>query len=449
MSAPGASSPYPILEKLRRGRELGEEEVRAVVRGAADGSWSDAQLGAFLMAGAIRGLDETRTRALTEEMVASGAQWRISASVEGQVLDKHSTGGVGDKVSMLLAPLLAAAGMRFAKLTGRGLGHTGGTADKLECIPGLGLEMDRDRFVSCLEQTDIAIAVPTAQIAPADKRLYALRNLTATVDCLAFVVGSILAKKLALGAATLAFDVKVGNGAFFPDSERAEELARALVSICEDLDRSAIALVTDMSQPLGVWAGHRCEVTEVVECLQGGGDGRLLELVYSVAEALCDRAGAPVSRRRLQQLVASGHAWERFAKWAVAQGADARWLDSPHFDLSPVELVAEAERAGTLEWVDTRRLGHLLLAAGGGRQSATSALDAGVSLRYSGRIGGKVERGQELARLYVGKASEGLQEELDACFRVADRAEVPAVVHRRISGGKAGAQSGPPATPPM
>ncbi len=287
---PGATGPYRILERKRAGLALRDDEIRAVVTGSLS-NWSDGQLGAFLMAAAIRGLDAAETRVLTEAMAQSGELWDLGAAVP-RAIDKHSTGGVGDKVSMLLAPVIAACGLPVAKLTARGLGHTGGTADKLESIPGLVLDMDRDRCLRLLERTGIAIGMPSASIAPADRRLYGLRNLTATVDCLPLVASSVLAKKLALGARSLVFDVKTGDGAFFSRLEDSVALAELLVDTAEELGRRAVAVVSDMSQPLGRWAGHACEVREVVECLRTGeGDARLLEVTTTLAAQVAALAG--------------------------------------------------------------------------------------------------------------------------------------------------------------
>jgi len=426
-----AAVPYRVLERKRAGLALTADEVRAVVRGSI-GSWSDGQLGAFLMAAAIRGLDAGETRALTEAMAASGDLWDL-ASIVPRAVDKHSTGGVGDKVSMLLAPLVAACGLPVAKLTARGLGHTGGTADKLESIPGLVLDMDRARCVALLEETGIAIGVPSSTIAPADQRLYALRNLTATVDCLPLVASSILAKKLALGAGSLVFDVKTGDGAFFPRLEDSLALAEILVGTACDLGRRATAVVSDMSQPLGSWAGHACEVREVIDCLTSGdGDPRLVELTCALASEVAALAGVDLDHARARQVLRGGEPLERFRRWAAAQGAERRWLDAPRFELAPIELVAEAPVAGRLAAVATRELGMLLLEAGGGRKTAGATLDPGISLWFRARLGDAVEAGQELARLYVRAGSEGLREALTRCFTIAETGAAPPLVHRVV-----------------
>ncbi|HEX2466337.1 MAG TPA: thymidine phosphorylase [Thermoanaerobaculia bacterium] len=439
MASPAAAAlvPYRILERKRAGLALREEEIRAVVTGSLR-NWSDGQIGAFLMAAAIRGLDAAETRVLTEAMAQSGELWDLGA-VLPRAIDKHSTGGVGDKVSMLLAPVIAACGLPVAKLTARGLGHTGGTADKLESVPGLVLDMDRDRCLRLLEQTGIAIGVPSASIAPADRRLYGLRNLTATVDCLPLVASSVLAKKLALGARSLVFDVKTGDGAFFSRLEDSVALAELLVSTAEELGRRAVAVVSDMSQPLGQWAGHACEVREVVECLRAGtGDARLLEVTTTLATRVAALAGIELDAARALDVLRSGKAWESFHAWAAAQGADPAWLDRPRFEIAPVELVAEAPVSGRLAAVATRELGMLLLEAGGGRKTAGALIDPAISLSYRVRLGDQVEAGEELARLYVQEGSEGLRVAFARCFRVETEGASPPVVHRVIGSRRAG-----------
>jgi pyrimidine-nucleoside phosphorylase len=400
-------------------------------------NWSDGQLGAFLMAAAIRGLDAAETRVLTEAMAASGELWDLGAVVP-RAIDKHSTGGVGDKVSMLLAPVAAACGLPVAKLTARGLGHTGGTADKLESIPGLQLDMDRDRCLRLLEQTGIAIGIPSASIAPADRRLYGLRNLTATVDCLPLVASSVLAKKLALGARSLVFDVKTGAGAFFARLEESVALAELLVSTAEELGRRAVAVVSDMSQPLGEWAGHACEVREVVQCLRTGqGDPRLLEATATLAAEAATLAGMELDAARALEMLRSGKAWEFFRNWAAAQGADPAWLDDPRFEIAPLELVAVAPAAGRLAGVATRELGMLMLEAGGGRKTAGALIDPAISLWYRARLGDPVEAGQELARLYVQPGSESLQQAFAGCFEVEPEGASPPVVYRVVGARRA------------
>jgi pyrimidine-nucleoside phosphorylase len=428
---PAPPVPYRILERKRAGAALTPEEIRAVVTGSLH-TWSDGQVGAFLMAAAIRGLDAAETRVLTEAMASSGEQWDIGA-VLPSAIDKHSTGGVGDKVSILIAPLLAACGLPVAKLTARGLGHTGGTADKLESIPGIELEMDRERCLRLLERTAIAIGTASASIAPADRRLYGLRNLTATVDCLPLVASSVLAKKLALGTRSMVFDVKTGDGAFFARLEDSVALAELLVGTAMDLGRQAVAVVSDMSQPLGEWAGHACELREVVDCLRTGqGETRLLEVTCTLAAEGARLAGRELAPTRALEMLRNGEGWSRFVAWAAAQGADRAWLDHPTFEIAPVELVAEAKTSGVLAAVATRELGMLLLEAGGGRKTAGARIDPSISLRYRVRLGERVEAGQELARLYVQPGDEGLRAAFERCFLVEPEGQPPPIVHRVV-----------------
>jgi pyrimidine-nucleoside phosphorylase len=430
------STPYRILERKRAGLPLTAEEVGELVRGAADGSWSDAQLAAFLMAAAIRGLDPAETDALTRGMLESGDCWNLAAEVPG-LADKHSTGGVGDKVSLVLAPLLASCGVPVMMLTGRGLGHTAGTADKLECIPGMEQELDRARCLDLLERCGMALGVATTAVAPADRRLYALRDQTATIESIPLITASILSKKLAAGAAAVVFDVKVGSGAFLPDPDQARELARGLVATSVALGTPARALVTDMSQPLGVWAGHAAEVAEALRCLEGEGPADLAEVTLALAVEMAELVGRPLPRRQLERALAGGQAREVFLRWAELQGGDPAWLRAPRFELAPVEVPVRARRSGVLARVDTRQLGMLLGEAGGGRLRAGAAIDHGVSLANHVRLGDRVAAGDELARLHL-RREDGAAERFAACYEIADEGAAPPLILDRIVGDRIG-----------
>lgn len=412
-------------EPLRRG-DLGE-----VAQAAAAGTWSDAQLAAFLMGVAIRGLDVDRTRELTAGMLDSGERWNL-ARERPNLLDKHSTGGVGDKSSLLLAPLLAAAGAPVIMLTGRGLGHTGGTADKLEAIPGFRQELDRARATELLDRCGIALGIATAGIAPADRKLYALRDRTATVDSLPLIVASILSKKLATGAAAIVFDVKVGDAAFLPRIEQARELAQLLAGISTELGMKAEALLTDMNQPLGDWAGHASEIREVLDCLEGRGPRETVDLTLALALSLGGQIGADWSEAGLRSLLASGAARACFVRWAVAQGAAEGWFDRPQLPLAPHEVVIRASQDGCVAAVRTRELGLLLAEAGGARRAIGSELDLGIALNYRTRLGRQVAAGEELARVYLRAADPGLEERFAACFEVGEKVAAPPLVVERI-----------------
>jgi thymidine phosphorylase len=424
--------PYRILERKRAGMRLTDEEIRSVAMGAASGSWSEGQLAAFLMAAAIRGLDAGETRAMTLAMLESGERWDLAREVPG-LCDKHSTGGVGDKVSLILGPLLASCGVPVAMLTGRSLGHTGGTMDKLESIPGLSLELSRARCLDLLARCGLAIGGATAEIAPADRRLYALRDTTATVDSTPLIIASILAKKLATGAAAVVFDVKTGNGAFLTELDRSVELAHGLVETARALGTPTSALVTDMSQPLGRWSGHTAEVMETFDCLAGEGPEDLMEVTLALGEEVSRQAGQAVSRQGMEAALASGRARERCEQWAALQGADSDWLRRPRFPLAPVEKPLLAKRPGCLAAVDVRQLGLLLVEAGGGRRRPEDTIDFGISIETKIRLGQEVREGDELARIYLRREDEGLAELFSGCFSVADVGEAPALIVTRLS----------------
>jgi thymidine phosphorylase len=423
--------PYRILERKRAGMRLADEEIRAVARGATDGSWSEGQLAAFLMAAAIRGLDDGETRALTLAMRDSGERWDLRSEIP-RLCDKHSTGGVGDKVSLVIAPLLASCGLPVFMLAGRGLGHTGGTIDKLESIPGMDLGLDRARCLDLLGRCRMAIGGATAGIAPADRRLYALRDVTATVDSIPLIIASILSKKLATGPAAVVFDVKTGNGAFLPELDRTLELARGLAETARALGTPASCLVTDMSQPLGRWAGHAAEVRESLDALAGEGPEDLMEVTFALAGEVARLAGQPLERREMELAIASGRAREAFERWAALQGADPAWLRGPRFELAPVARPLLARRGGTLAAVDVRQLGLLLVEAGGGRAHPGDAIDFGISLETRVRLGAGVAAGEELARVYLRREDERLVEAFAACYTVADTGEAPPLVAARV-----------------
>jgi pyrimidine-nucleoside phosphorylase len=432
--ADSSSNPYDILSRKRAGEALSDADIAAVVRGAASGALGDAELGAFLMAAAIRGLDRAETRALTLAMLDSGERWDLKRDAPG-VVDKHSTGGVGDKTSLVLGPLLAACGVPVAMLTGRALGHTGGTADKLECIPGLQLELDRRRALALLESSGLAIGIATGEVAPADRRLYALRDRTATVESLSLITASILSKKLATGAAAVVFDVKTGSGAFMPETARAAALARSLVETCAALGQPASALLTDMSQPLGRWVGHTAEIAETLDTLSGEGPADLVAVVLALAGEGARLAAHDISRAALERAIESGAARERFDRWAAAQGADAGWLLRPDLTLAPEEVVLRSPRAGVLEAIDCRALGLLLAEAGAGRVAGSREIDYGVSLRAIARLGDAVSTGDELARLYLRRRDERIESRLLGCYTVADQGAAPLLLGERITAG--------------
>jgi pyrimidine-nucleoside phosphorylase len=426
-----AHLPYRILERKRAGMRLTEEEIRAVALGAADGSWSEGQLGAFLMAAAIRGLDGEETRSLTLAMLESGERWDLRRDVPN-LCDKHSTGGVGDKVSLVLAPILAACDLPVAMLAGRGLGHTAGTMDKLECIPGLSLPGERAECVAAIRACGMSIGGASGSIAPADRRLYAIRDVTATVDSMPLIVGSILSKKLALGAAGVVFDVKVGSGAFLPELDQALELARALAATANALGTPTACVVTDMNQPLGRFSGHAAELWESFEALEGRGPADLMEVTYVLCEEVARLVGQPVTRQELEEAVSSGRARERFDQWAALQGGDPVWLKAPKLPLAPVVQTIRADRSGKLARIDVRQAGMLLGEAGAGRARPGDAIDFGVSLESITRLGEPVRAGDPLAKVYLRKDHPDLVRRLTACYEIGDTGAAPELIAARV-----------------
>lgn len=416
--------PYQILDRKRLGETLTREEIDAVVAGTVDGSWSEAQIAAFLMAVATRGLDAEETAALVAAMVDSGERWNLADEVPNLV-DKHSTGGVGDKVSLILAPLLAATGIPVAMLTGRALGHTGGTADKLETIPGLTLDLDREGMLGALAETGVAIGLATPGIAPADRIFYALRDRTGTVQSLPLVTSSIVSKKVALGPAAVVYDVKTGPGAIFPDPEDGRVLAQALVEATRQSDVAAGSLMTDMSQPLGEWSGHAAEVGEAWEALAGEGAEDLLQVTLALSLEAARLVGVEIDESELRDALSSGRVLEKFIAWAGHQGADAGWLTDPDFALGREEFRLSADRSGVLAGVDLRRFGRLLQS----KAFAGGKLNPGVAVRRLRRLGDEVEAGEAIALAYLDDDDPAWLGELRECWSVADEADVPPLIH--------------------
>lgn len=409
---PNALSPREILQHKRDGLRLDAAQIAAAVAGLASGDWSDSQAGAFAMAVYLRGMDAEETLTLTRAMRDSG---RVLAwpDLPGPVLDKHSTGGVGDCVSLVLAPLVAACGGYVPMISGRGLGHTGGTLDKLEAIPGYRCAPDTAEFQACVRETGLAIVGASPELAPTDRRLYAVRDVTATVDCLPLIVASILSKKLAAGLAALVLDVKCGNGAGCAEQQAARELAGALVRTARDCGLAAKALITDMDQPLADAAGNAVEVHAALRVLRGEDrGGRLRELSLALAEelllagALAD--GRQSARAKLEAALASGAAAERFGRMVARLGGPADFVErgERHLPEAPVTRPVFAERTGLLQRIDTRALGLAVLALGGGRQHPEQAIDPAVGLSGIAPLGQHLYPARPLAVIHARNESD-------------------------------------------
>jgi thymidine phosphorylase len=406
-----------LIRRKRDGGELTDEELGFLVRGIADGTLSDAQVGALAMAILIRGLTPDERIAFTHHKTHSGEvlDWD-EVDLPGPALDKHSTGGVGDKVSLLLAPIVAACGGAVPMISGRGLGHTGGTLDKLDSIPGYDSTPDLERFRAVVAKTGCAIVGQTAQLAPADRRLYAIRDATGTVESLPLIVASILSKKLAAGLQALVMDVKVGSGAFMPTRADADELARAIIEVARGNGLPTSALLTDMDRVLGRTAGNAVEVRESIDQLTGtAGDDRLRDVTIALSAELLRLGGLQPDERAAtaaaRQALDDGSAAERFAVMVAELGGPADLLEQPdrHLPAAPVTLAAEPAEAGTVATVDVRAVGLAIVALGGGRVRETDPVDHSVGLTEVAAPGEAVGPGAKPLALVHARTDEEAQ----------------------------------------
>jgi len=430
--------PQELIRRKRDGGELEAHEIEWFVRGITDGAVSDAQVGAFAMAVVLKGMTRDERVALTGAMMRSGEvlDWS-EAGLDGPALDKHSTGGVGDKVSLLLAPIVAACGGAVPMISGRGLGHTGGTLDKLESIPGYVATPDPDRFRRAVANAGCAIVGQTAALAPADRRLYAIRDATGTVESLPLIVASILSKKLAAGLDALVMDVKAGSGAFMTDVDSARELARAIVDVAGGNGLPATALITDMDRVLGRTAGNALEVRESIDHLTGAAkDPRLLEVTLDLCRELL-RLGTLDGDPR--QALESGAAAERFATMVAELGGPSDLLENPDAHLPAAQHVVAAmpERGGVVTQIDVRAVGLAVVALGGGRRHEAEDVDHAVGLSDVAAPGehvGAAERPLALVHARTENEAEAAVAALRAAFTVGEDAppETPAI-HERLT----------------
>ena len=403
-------NPCDIIRKKRFGGELSETEIRAFVDGVVDGSFADYQAAALLMAICIQGMTDRETLALTLAMAKSGDTLDLS-DVVGVKADKHSTGGVGDTTSLVLTPLVAACGVKMAKMSGRGLGFTGGTLDKLESIPGLSISMDTDAFKRQVREVGCAIIGQTAQLAPADKTLYALRDVTATVDSLPLVVSSILSKKLAAGCDVVVLDVKTGSGAIMDTPEKSRKLAEMMVRIGNLSGKHFSALITDMDQPLGNYIGNALEVQEAIDILAGRTQGDLKTVALELGAHILRGAGVvetvAAGVRMLQQKIDNGEGLKKLAEMIAAQGGDPRVCENtallPH---APTLIDIKADREGYVYAMTTSDIGNAAKLLGAGRERKTDELDLSVGIVMKKRIGDVVKRGDVLCTLHAGPKSD-------------------------------------------
>ncbi|MEB3203669.1 MAG: thymidine phosphorylase [Candidatus Sericytochromatia bacterium] len=391
----------PLIRAKRDGQALSREDIEGLI--AHLGTYPDYQVAAWLMACTCRGLSLDETVALTRAMAHSGEVLDLS-DVPGPRVDKHSTGGVGDKVTLVLAPLVAAAGATVAKLSGRGLGHTGGTIDKLESLGSFRTAVEPEHFKAQLRRLRVAVAGQSRGMAPADGRLYALRDVTATIECPGLICASILSKKIAAGADIILLDVKTGRGAFMETEAEAEALAGMLREVGERLGRRVICVVSAMGQPLGRNVGNALEVAEAIETLSGGGPADLRELCLELGAQLCVAGGldpdAVTARTRLAGLLDDGTAKARFRELVAAQGGDITLVDEPeNLPSAPLSTHVVARTAGTVLDLDARCIGDAVVALGAGRRTKEDVLDLGAGVRLLAKVGDAVLAGQPLAEV--------------------------------------------------
>jgi pyrimidine-nucleoside phosphorylase len=400
-----AAFPQHIIARKRDGQALTREEIAAFVRGATDGSWADYQLSAMLMAIVWRGMTPQETAHYTEAMMRSGVVADLSA-IKQPKADKHSTGGVGDKVSLHLAPMIAACGVVVPMISGRGLGHTGGTLDKLESIPGFRVDLSLAAYRAQLENIGLALIGQTADLAPADKKLYALRDVTATVESIPLICGSILSKKLAEGIDVLVLDVKFGRGAFMKNPAKARELAQALVSVATAMGKPTRAVLTAMDEPLGRTVGNALEVAESIECLRGKGPSDLMDVTFALGEQMLllakTAATKEEARTKLAASIASGAALGKFRDMVAAQGGDPLVVDEPmRLPRARLKFELVAARAGFVTEVDAMGVALAALRLGAGRSKATDSVDHAVGVSGLVKVGERVEAGAPLAVVHA------------------------------------------------
>jgi len=424
-------TPYDIIKKKRDGFRLSREEIEYFVLGFTRGEIPDYQMSAWLMAVFLKGMDDEETKDLTSVMIESGDKVDLS-SIPGVKVDKHSTGGVGDTTSLLIGPIIAAAGVPFAKMSGRGLAHTGGTLDKLESIPGFNVNLSEKDFVEQVKRISIALISPTGDLAPADKKMYALRDVTATVDSIPLIAGSIMSKKLSAGTDAILLDVKCGRGAFMTTCEDARRLAEALVNIGKLSGKATRAVITDMDQPLASHIGNALEVKEVFDILLNPGrSSPLREVTLELCAHLLEMAGLfndlQHARVRAEELLSGGQALKKMKEFITAQGGNAEVVEKP-------ELMAEAEviegvqapRSGNISNIDVMKIGILARDLGAGRIRKEDSIDPSVGLVLHKRVGDSVEKGELLATIHASRKSDMVKfkSHLAQCFSLTDEAVI-------------------------
>jgi pyrimidine-nucleoside phosphorylase len=393
-----------LIEKKRDGKELSTEEINFIIEGYTDGSIPDYQMSALAMAIYFQGMSERERADLTMAMVRSGDQIDLS-KIEGIKVDKHSTGGVGDTTTLVLGPLVASVGVPVAKMSGRGLGHTGGTIDKLESVPGFHVEIDNAEFIKLVNENKVAVIGQTGNLTPADKKLYSLRDVTATVDSIPLIASSIMSKKIAAGADAIVLDVKTGAGAFMKSLDDARELAKAMVRIGNNVGRKTMAVISDMSQPLGFAIGNALEVKEAIDTLKGEGPEDLTELCLTLGSHMVylsqKASSTEEARKMLEKSIKNGSALEKFKIFLKAQGGDESVVDQPEkLPTAKYHIELLAKEDGWVEEIIADDVGTAAMLLGAGRATKESEIDLAVGLVLKKKVGDSVQKGESLLTIH-------------------------------------------------
>lgn len=409
---------YPLIDRKKKGEKLQDKEIKWFIQGYTDGTIPDYQMSAMLMAMFLKGMDVGETASLTDAMLESGEQVKFKG---GNVIDKHSTGGIGDKASFVLAPIASAAGVKVPMIAGRGLGHTGGTVDKIEAISGFNTALDLQTFQKKLNEEGLVLIGQTPEIAPADRLIYALRDVTATIDSIPLITASIMSKKLAEGANGIVFDIKYGTGAFMRNPKDARALGKSLILTSKRFKKKAVALITDMNQPLGNTVGHSHEIIESIETLKGRGPKDLTDLSIELAAHMIHLAGIDKSfdkaKKRALEMVSSGKALAEFRKLLKSQGGDDRVIDD--YSLLPQaksSTEVKALKSGYIKMFQNAEIGLLLIELGGGRKMKTDKIDHAVGFTFHKKIGDQVKKGETIFTIHHHDHQKDAVERIKATF---------------------------------
>lgn len=386
-----------LIQKKRDGLELSSDEIKWLIDGYVAGTVPDYQMSALAMAIYFKGMSTREISDLTMSMVATGEQIDLSA-IPGIKVDKHSTGGVGDKVTLILAPLVASFGVPVAKMSGRGLGHTGGTLDKLESINGFQIEVSQEDFIKQVQETGVAVIGQSDNLVKADKLLYALRDVTATVDIIPLIASSVMSKKIAAGADKILLDVTVGQGAFMKNMSDAEKLSETMVALGHEVNRETIAVITDMSQPLGKAIGNRLEITEAIEIMQGKGREDITDFICELAEILLDLAQVEASQEEIRQHLVGGQALAKFEELIQAQGGDL--TDLYRYSSAPVVTDIHAHETGYIKELPAMAFGKFAMQLGAGRATKSDSLNYETGIVFEKKVGDSVTQGDLIAKVY-------------------------------------------------